>query len=111
MIRERFFDETPRRDVYEPPGIRFHDGATRRDMVLVTDGPSKGWLCYRHPDGQWVTLRVATVGDLATIHAACTDAGIMELLTAQLAATAPDASPPPAASPPVRRRAGRRSRG
>lgn len=54
---------------YEPEGIRFYDGATGREMLLVADGsPSfAGWLCYRHPDGQWVTLRKATAEDRAAV--------------------------------------------
>jgi hypothetical protein len=32
-------------------------------MKLVTDGPFKGWICYKHPDGQWVSLRRATEED------------------------------------------------
>jgi hypothetical protein len=38
--------------VYEPPGLRFHDQATGRWMLLVDDShPSwGGWLCWRHPD-------------------------------------------------------------
>lgn len=49
---------------YEPPGIRFFDRASNRAMLLVTGGPWHGWLCYRHPDGQWVSLRLATVEDV-----------------------------------------------
>ena len=25
------------------------------EFILVTSGPHKDWVCYRHPDGQWVT--------------------------------------------------------
>lgn len=52
--------------VYEPNGLRFHDVATGRDMLLVceTGHDLNGWLCFRHPDGQWVTQRKATADDL-----------------------------------------------
>ena len=48
----------------EPKGTKFRDLKSGRMMVLVADGePYAGWLCYRHPDGQWVTLRQATERD------------------------------------------------
>lgn len=47
---------------YEPRGIRFTD-KHQGDMLLVTEGPYAGWLCRRHPDGQWVTVRIATDED------------------------------------------------
>lgn len=49
-------------DNYEPEGIRFYD-RSRGEMILITEGHLKDWLCYRHPDGQWVTLREATEAD------------------------------------------------
>jgi len=58
--------------VYVPNGLRFYDAASRREMILV-DEPSRdshGWLCYRHPDGQFVTLREATDDDRAALRAA-----------------------------------------
>ncbi len=35
-------------------------------MELEEDNPHKGekWICYKHPDGQYVTLRPATKDDL-----------------------------------------------
>lgn len=49
---------------YEPKGVRFYDAASDREMLLVTEeGPQKDWICWRHPDGQWVTLRKATEKD------------------------------------------------
>lgn len=57
---------------YEPDGTRFFDAAFGREMVLVKEGHAKGWLCYRHPDGQWVTLREATAADRAALHEAAT---------------------------------------
>lgn len=45
--------------IYEPRGTPFFDGASQRDMILVSDDEPqeilRGWLCFRHPDGQWVT--------------------------------------------------------
>ena len=46
-----------------PPGIEFLDCISQRKMKLVTDGEWKGWIVYRHPDGQWVSLRRATEED------------------------------------------------
>lgn len=55
---------------YEPKGLRFLDRATNREMILVGEGEHyAGWLCYRHPDGQWVTLREATEADRAALTA------------------------------------------
>jgi hypothetical protein len=49
---------------YEPKGVRFYDVVSKRELLLVAEGePYAGWLCYRHPDGQWVTLRKATEDD------------------------------------------------
>lgn len=39
---------------------RFYDQCSQREMKLMMSGPYEGWLVYRHPDGQWVTLREAT---------------------------------------------------
>lgn len=56
---------------YEPKGTMFFDMASNREMILVAEGESfAGWLCYRHPDGQWVSLRKATDDDIAKIKAA-----------------------------------------
>ncbi len=52
---------------YEPKGTRFHDAISNRNMLLVSEGHMRGWLCYRHPDGQWVTLRKATDDDLRAL--------------------------------------------
>lgn len=50
---------------YEPEGIHFQHGATGKDLLLVTEeGPWKNWICYRHPDGQWVSLRIATKAEI-----------------------------------------------
>jgi hypothetical protein len=51
---------------YEPKGVRFID-AQMGEMLLCQGGSFDGWLCYRHPDGQWVALRKATKADMARI--------------------------------------------
>ncbi len=56
---------------YEPKGTRFHDAASGREMLYVLEGHMKGWICYRHPDGQWVTLREATEEDLKVLEDPC----------------------------------------
>ncbi len=54
---------------YEPKGRRFFDTASNREMILVAEGEKfAGWLCYRHPDGQWVSLRKATQDDLVKLE-------------------------------------------
>ena len=55
---------------YEPGGIRFTD-AHQGAMLLITDGDYKDWVCYKHPDGQWVTQRQATAEEKATLYRAC----------------------------------------
>lgn len=48
----------------DPKGYTFYDKASKRTMRLVyEDGPWNGWLLYKHPDGQWVSLRKATEED------------------------------------------------
>jgi hypothetical protein len=54
---------------YEPKGTRFMDRATGREMILTTV-EGVGWICYKHPDDFWVTLRKATMEDHAAIAAA-----------------------------------------
>lgn len=49
---------------YDPPGVDFVDRPSGRRMKLVTAGHSAGWICYQHPDGQWVRARRATADDL-----------------------------------------------
>lgn len=35
-------------------------------LMELEEDPGKGekWICYKHPDGQYVTLRLATKDDL-----------------------------------------------
>lgn len=69
---ERASDERNENDMaYEPKGIQFFDAISNRQMLLVAEGePFAGWLCYRHPDGQWVSLREATNADRAKLASA-----------------------------------------
>ena len=60
---------------YDPPGIAFFDKASRRVMKLVTDGQFKDWIVYKHPEGQWVSLRKATEDDLKRLKTAGNDTG------------------------------------
>jgi hypothetical protein len=54
-----------------PTPMEFFDFATGRMMQYVSpDAPFwAGWLFYKHPDGQWVSLRKATEEDVARIAA------------------------------------------
>ena len=55
------------------PGLTFFDQVSGRDMRYVyPDTPhwAAGWLLYRHPEGQWVTLRRATEEDVARLSSA-----------------------------------------
>lgn len=55
-------------------GIEFYDAATGRTMKYAypeeENGGWGGWLFFKHPDGQWVSLRKATDDDLGLINAA-----------------------------------------
>jgi hypothetical protein len=60
-------------DGKEEIAIEFYDGGSSRQMKYVyPDSPHSfaGWLFYRHPDGQWVSLRKATDDDICKINAA-----------------------------------------
>jgi len=48
-------------------GIEFMEIRTNRLMKYVTAGPFYGWLVFKHPNGQWVSLRKATQDDLDDI--------------------------------------------
>lgn len=56
-------------DNSDPNGIHFYDAASSRDMLLVqqADHDFDGWVCFRHPDGGWVSLRPATPDDIAKL--------------------------------------------
>ena len=56
-----------KRSSSEFTGLTFFDKASGREMKYVPGDSSHwtaGWLLYRHLDGQWLTLRKATGGDL-----------------------------------------------
>ena len=62
---------------YEPKGLRFFDKASGREMLHVTEeGDWCDWICYRHSDGQWVSMREATAEDREVIARALHDAQI-----------------------------------
>jgi hypothetical protein len=53
--------------------VTFYDGATKRWMKYIYPDSkhwAAGWLFYKHPDGQWVTLRRASDEDVEAITAA-----------------------------------------
>ena len=52
-----------------PDAIEFYDAASGRQMMLGTWGDEK-WMFYKHPDGQWVSLREATDDDIHRVNAA-----------------------------------------
>ena len=60
----------------EPKEIEFYDKATGRMMLLVDDDRHSfsGWLCYKHPDGQWVTERKPTDEELQIIKSLVSEA-------------------------------------
>ena len=61
----------------DPSGINFYDNATGKHMKYVyPDSPhwTAGWILYKHPDGQWVTLRKATDDDINRISQAVIEA-------------------------------------
>lgn len=57
---------------FTPKGTSFYDQASQREMMLCTDKFSGWymWLLYKHPDGQWVSLRKATQQDIDIISEA-----------------------------------------
>jgi hypothetical protein len=62
---------------FDPPGLRFFDQASNRWMKYFYPDSSHGyagWICYKHPEGQWVTLRKATEDDLRRINKAVVEA-------------------------------------
>jgi hypothetical protein len=58
-----------------PPGLTFEfDGKTMRYFYPDAPHPLAGWIVWKHPEGQWVTLRKATDDDIARINAAVSKA-------------------------------------
>ena len=61
----------------DPAGLEFYDARSERWMKYVyPDTPhwTAGWILYKHPDGQWVTLRKATDDDIAVMNRAVSEA-------------------------------------
>jgi hypothetical protein len=59
--------------VEEASGIDFWSSARRQEMrYLYPDSghPWSGWIVFKHPDGQWVSLRKATDRDITELSAA-----------------------------------------
>jgi hypothetical protein len=61
----------------EPPGPTWTSDHGK-EFKLVTSGPFVGWLCYRHPDGQWATShkprdvdRIKLLDDLKALRHLC----------------------------------------
>jgi|GEM_PF-3583671 len=74
---------------HEPIGIGFYDVANQREMKLVTSGPGKGWLAYKHVDGQWVTLRKPSEAEVWLICDAIWPAGQQFRICRPLVANVP----------------------
>ena len=58
---------------FDPPGLEFYDAGSCRTMKYVypdTPHSTAGWILYKHPDGQWVTLRKATDADVKALNKA-----------------------------------------
>ena len=51
-------------------GIKFRDAKSEREVMLITEGEWRDWIACKHPDGLWVSMRVATEQDRAAIDAA-----------------------------------------
>lgn len=55
---------------WTPVGTEFKDMSTGNTMMLVSEGVWAGWLCCKHPDGNWVSTRLATEEDLRRLDLA-----------------------------------------
>ena len=52
--------------------LEFYDTATMREMKLDYWSGKEGgdpWLFYKHPDGQWVSVRKPTTADIEKLEA------------------------------------------
>lgn len=61
---------------YDPPGLNFETNG-KQMKYCYPDCPReslRGWLLYKHPDGQWVSLRKATDADISAINGAVVSA-------------------------------------
>lgn len=50
---------------YEPVGIKFFSNSRKQECMFCTEAGHSfyQWILYKHPDGQWVSLRKATQSD------------------------------------------------
>lgn len=48
---------------YDPKGPEYY-GTSGRLYKFCLEGPWIGWVAYKHPDGQWVSLRKMTDQEL-----------------------------------------------
>ncbi len=55
---------------YEPHGIKFFHNQIGRILLLVDDPicTFDGWFAYKHPDGQWVSLKEATHNEKVMVN-------------------------------------------
>lgn len=53
---------------FEPAGVKFFSVSRNQECMLCQSGAWSGWILYKHPDGQWVSLRKATDKDMADLH-------------------------------------------
>jgi len=55
---------------FDMSGMEFFDVASETEMKYFypeNDHPFAGWIAYKHPDGQWVSLRKASDQDLVRL--------------------------------------------
>ncbi len=58
-----------RREIFTPDDAVIFQDANRGEMMLTSQfQQGVPWICYRHPDGQWVSLRRATEDDLQRLR-------------------------------------------
>ena len=50
-----------------------YTGGRIPDLAIVLSHSMRGWLCYRHPDGQWVSLADVGIGELEAENAELLD--------------------------------------
>jgi hypothetical protein len=60
--------------------VETHDG---KHAVSLEEGRYFGWVFYKHPDGQWVTLRKATEQEIEDAKQARTIRSILTALRHQ----------------------------
>lgn len=75
-MSDRPISDRPVMDL-DPVGLEFYDNAAKRRMKYVYPDSkhwTAGWLLYKHPEGQWVTLRRATEADIRQLNKAVIEA-------------------------------------